>query len=154
MPKFASERRVDHSAEEMFALVADCEAYPRFLPLCANLVVTGRGEEDGREILIADMTVAYGFVRETFTTRDVLDREALTIDVSYLNGPFRHFDSRWTFVPEGPGACLVRFEIDYEFRSRILAAVMGAAFDAMFRKFVVAFEARADKVYGTRAATA
>ena len=154
MPKFSTERRVNHSATEMFDLVADCEAYPQFLPLCENLVVTGRGEEDGKEVLIADMTVGYGLVRETFTTRDVLDREALTIDMTYLTGPFRHFDSRWTFVPEGPGACLVRFAIDYEFRSRILAAVMGAAFDAMFRKSAAAFEARADKIYRTRAATA
>src|SRR3989304_5828229 len=101
MPKFATERRVQHSAGEMFDLVADCEAYPRFVPLCENLVVRGRGQEDGKEILIADMTVAYGLVRDTFTTRDVLDRDGLTIEVTYLTGPFRHFESRWTFVADG-----------------------------------------------------
>jgi coenzyme Q-binding protein COQ10 len=148
MPKFTTERRVRHSAEEMFDLVADCEAYPEFVPLCEKLVLTGRGEEDGKEVLVADMTVAYGPMRETFTTRDVLDREALTIEVTYLSGPFRHFDSRWAFVPEGKSACVVRFTIDYEFRSRLLAGMMGAVFDRAFHKFIEAFETRADAVYG------
>jgi coenzyme Q-binding protein COQ10 len=151
MPKFASERRVPHSAQEMFDLVADCEKYPEFVPLCDDLVVTGRGEEDGKEILIADMTVAYGLMRETFTTRDVLDRKALTIDVTYLTGPFRHFDSRWTFVPNGKEACEVRFAIDYEFRSRLLAGMVGAVFERAFEKLADAFAARADKVYGREA---
>jgi len=153
MPKFARERRVPHSAQEMFDLVADCEKYPEFVPLCDDLVITGRGEEDGKEILIAEMTAAYGPMRETFTTRDVLDRKALTIDVTYLTGPFRHFDSRWTFLPEGEKACVVRFAIDYEFRSRLLAGMVGAVFERAFEKLADAFADRADKVHG-RAATA
>lgn len=147
MPKFNTERRVAHSAEDMFALVADIERYPEFVPLCERLVVKARQPEGLREILVADMTVGYKAFRETFTTRVVLDRPALTIDAQYLEGPFRHLDSRWTFVPEGPHIAIVRFAIDYEFKSRVLAAVIGAAFDAMFRKLAAAFEARADVVY-------
>ena len=151
MPKFAIERRVRHSAERMFDLVADCEAYPRFLPHCAGLAVTGRGVEDGREVLVADMTVAYGPARETFTTRDVLDRERLTIDVTYLDGPFRHFDSRWQFEPVDEDSSVVRFAVDYEIRSRVLAALAGPVIERSFRKFAEAFEARADDVYARAA---
>ena len=148
MPKFASERRVAHSAADMFALVADVEAYPKFVPLCRALIVRGHATEEGRDIVVADMTVAYGPVHETFTTRVTLDRAALTIRAEYVNGPFRHLDSRWTFAPTGERSCLVRFAIDYEFRSRSLAMLMGSMFDRAFRKFAEAFEARADAVYG------
>ena len=135
----------------MFALVADVERYPEFVPLCERLIVRARKMEGARETLVADMTVGYRAIRETFTTRVVLDRPALVIEAQYLEGPFRHLDSRWTFVAEGQRASLVRFAIDYEFKSRILAAVMGAAFDAMFRKLAASFEARADAGYGTKA---
>jgi coenzyme Q-binding protein COQ10 len=151
MPHFATERRVAHSADEMFALVADVERYPEFVPLCERLVVKARKADGARETLVADMTVGYRALRETFTTRVVLDRPALAIEAQYLEGPFRHLDSRWTFAADGPGACRVGFTIDYEFRSRILAALMGAAFDGMFRRQAAAFETRADAVYGAAA---
>ncbi len=151
MPKFAIERRVNHSAEQMFALVADIETYPQFLPLCEKLIIRGRSSEGGQEVMVADMTIAYAVIRETFTTRVTLDRPALVIDADYLDGPFHHLDSQWTFVPTGEGACLVHFAIDYEFKSRMLTALMGGAFEGIFRKFGEAFEARADAVYGTHA---
>ncbi|MEJ0012845.1 MAG: type II toxin-antitoxin system RatA family toxin [Bauldia sp.] len=151
MPQFSTERRVRHPADQMFALIADIEKYPEFLPMCEKLTVRGRTNEDGREVLVADMTIAYAVVRETFTTRVTLDRPALTIDADYLDGPFHHLDSQWSFVPEGEGACLVRFTIDYEFKSRMLTMVMGSAFEGVFRKFGEAFEKRADAVYGTHA---
>jgi coenzyme Q-binding protein COQ10 len=148
MPKYASERRVAHSAAEMFALVADVESYPKFVPLCQALTVRGRSREGEAEVLVADMTVAYGPVRETFTTRVRLDQPGLIIDASYLNGPFRHLDSRWSFTAIDLKSSIVRFAIDYEFRSRSLALLMGSVFDRAFRKFADAFEARADTVYG------
>ena len=151
MPKFETERRVSHSADDMLALIADVERYPEFVPLCQRLIIKARSVEGGRDILVADMTVAYKIIRETFTTRVTLDRAARTVDAQYLNGPFKHLDSRWSFTPEGEGACIVRFAIDYEFKSRALAAVMGAVFDTAFRRFADAFEKRADVIYGKAA---
>jgi coenzyme Q-binding protein COQ10 len=148
MPTFSTDRRVAHTATEMFDLIADVESYPRFLPLCEGLVIRGRREEQGKQVLVADMTVAWKIIRETFTSKVVLDRPNLTIHASYLDGPFRRLDNRWRFEPAGDRACLVHFWIDYEFRSAALAALMGAMFDRAFRKFTEAFEARADVVYG------
>ena len=148
MPKFSTDRRVAHSVDDMFALVADIEAYPQFVPLCEKLAVRGTSSEGGREVLVADMTVGYKAIRETFTTRVVLDRAQSTILADYLDGPFRHLNSVWTFRPDGADACIVGFAIDYEFRSRLLSALMGSVFDRAFRKFSSAFEARADRVYG------
>ena len=148
MPQFSTKRRVGHAASDMFDLVADVEKYPQFVPLCSALKVKSRTEKDGAIVLIADMTVAYKIIRETFTSRVTLDRPDLRIFVEYLSGPFKRMQNRWRFVPVGKDACEIEFFVDYEFRSRALAAVMGTVFDAAFRKFAVAFEQRADEIYG------
>ena len=88
----------DHSAANMFDLVADVERYPEFVPLCRSLKVRQRfSEPEGIEILVADMTVAYKFIRETFTSRITLDRANLHILVEYLEGPFSYLENRWSF---------------------------------------------------------
>jgi coenzyme Q-binding protein COQ10 len=153
MPQFSTKRRVRHAAAKMFDLVADVERYPEFVPLCRDLNVTSRTvKEEGVEVLVADMTVAYKLVRETFTSRITLDNPKLQILVEYLSGPFSRLQNRWTFHPVDEHACDVEFFIEYEFRSRVLAALMGAMFDAAFRRFAAAFEKRADEIYGMPAA--
>src|SRR5689334_17384785 len=152
MPRFSNRRRVQHGAEQMFDLVADVERYPEFVPLCHSLTVRQRTPKaDGTEVVIADMTVSFKLVKETFTSRVTLDRANLKILVEYLRGPFSNLENRWTFEPKGEGACDVGFFIAYEFRSRMLAILMGSMFDAAFARFSAAFEKRADMVYGKRA---
>ncbi|MEO1066399.1 MAG: SRPBCC family protein [Pseudomonadota bacterium] len=149
MPSFETKHPVKHSANDMFELVADVEKYPQFVPLCEALRVRGRKTlEDGREVLVADMTVAYKLLRETFTTKVILDRAKSEIFVEYLDGPISELQNRWTFVPTGDDRCDVVFFIDYEFKSRTFARLVGAFFDRAFRKFSSAFEERADHVYG------
>jgi coenzyme Q-binding protein COQ10 len=152
MPQLSTTRRVQHAASEMFDLVADVEHYPEFVPLCQSLTVRKRLQEGGKEVIVADMTVAYKLVRETFTSRVTLDRPHLEILVEYLEGPFRRLNNRWNFRPVQDRVCDVEFFIVYEFRSRTLGLLMGAVFDAAFRRFATAFERRADQVYGTRPA--
>lgn len=151
MPKFSTRHTVQHSASDMFDLVADVRSYPEFVPLCERLVVRGESTlENGRKIIVADMTVAYKVFRETFTSRVELDRAARSIVVTYLDGPFKKMENRWSFEPLGDDRCVVEFYIDYEFRSRALGSLMGAMFDRAFRKFSTAFEARADDVFGAK----
>ena len=151
MPQFSTKRRVRHAATDMFDLVADVEKYPQFVPLCSDLVVKSRSQEDGITVLVADMKVAYKVISETFTSRVTTDRPALKILVEYLNGPFKRMQNRWTFHAAQDGTCDVEFFIEYEFKSRAFALLMGAMFDAAFRRFAVAFEQRADDIYGRRA---
>jgi coenzyme Q-binding protein COQ10 len=136
----------------MFDLVADVERYPEFVPLCQSLKIRQRSPgPNGTEVVIADMTVSFKLVRETFTSRVTLDRANLNILVEYLRGPFSKLENRWTFEPKSDNSCEVSFYIAYEFKSRMLALLMGAMFDAAFQRFAGAFEKRADKVYGKRA---
>jgi coenzyme Q-binding protein COQ10 len=152
MPKFDTVRHVRHGPEPMFDLVADVESYPQFLPLCEALTVRSRRERDGQTILVADMTVGYKAIRETFTSQVHLKPEDRLIEVSYLDGPFRYLNNIWRFVAAADGGTDVQFSIDYEFRNRLLGAVMGTMFDRAFRAFAEAFEKRADAVYGVPAA--
>lgn len=137
----------------MFDLVADVEKYPGFVPMCRDLKVRQRtSTADGIEVIVADMTVSFKLVRETFRSRVTLDKPNLQILVEYLQGPFSHMKNRWSFRPAGENACDVEFFIDYEFRSRTLGLLMGSMFDVAFRRFSAAFEARADQVYGRKPA--
>jgi len=149
MPKFSSKRPVRHSASQMFDLVADVERYPEFVPLCRALKIRQRtAKPDGTEVVVADMTVAFKLVREAFTSRVTLDRPNLKILVEYLQGPFSNLENRWTFEPTSDGACEVGFYLAYEFKSRMLAVLMGTMFETAFQRFAAAFEKRADTVYG------
>jgi coenzyme Q-binding protein COQ10 len=153
MPSFSTQRHVLFSAEQMFALVADIEKYPDFLPLCTGLTVLSRRQTDAGEELTARMSIGYKSIAETFTTRVVIDKSDRRIDVSYLDGPFKHLENRWKFLDD-PSGSMVDFFIDYEFRSKLLGALMGAMFDQAFRHFTHAFEERAAQVYGAAPKTA
>jgi coenzyme Q-binding protein COQ10 len=159
MPKFSTRRRVNHSAADMFDLVADIERYPEFVPLCRAMRVIRRAQFKDHDVVVAEMTVAYKLIRESFTSRLTLDRVKRTILVEYLDGPFSRMENRWSFRSPGKGgseeasaaqarSCEVEFFISYEFRSRTLGMLMGAMFDTAFRRFASAFETRADAIFG------
>jgi coenzyme Q-binding protein COQ10 len=148
MPQFSTKRRVRHSAADMFDLVADVERYPEFVPLCRAMRVLRRTKTGDREVVVAEMTVAYKLIKETFTSRVTLDRERLQILVEYLDGPFSRMENQWHFHAATETTCDVEFFIAYEFKSRTLGLLMGSVFDAAFRRFASAFEHRADLVFG------
>ncbi len=148
MPSFETTRRIAHSAADMFALVADVEQYPKFVPLCEGLRVMKREAQADGEMITAYMTVAYKLFSESFTSRVRLKPAGGLILVEYLDGPFRRLDNRWSFMPVSETESKVKFYLDYEFRTKPFQMLMGAIFDRAFRKFADAFEARADEVYG------
>lgn len=151
MPKHETVRRVNHAPEQMFELVADVESYPQFVPMCESLTIRSRKERDGITILIADMTVGYKAIRETFTSQVILKPAERLIDVRYIDGPFRFLQNYWRFDPVGEQQTDVHFFIEYEFKNRMLGMLMGTMFDRAFRMFAEAFERRADVVYGAAA---
>lgn len=150
MPTFETTRRVPFTPAQMYALVADVESYPQFLPLCEALTLHSKTlGPDARPVIVATMQIGYKAISERFTTRVVLDEASPAVAVSYLDGPFHHLENRWRFTPvDGGQACDVGFWIDYQFKSPMLGLLMGALFDKAFRKFSEAFEQRARVVYG------
>lgn len=153
MTHFEKIHPVAHAADDMFELVADIEKYPEFVPLCQNLIVRSSREKGGREIVISDMTVGYKAIRETFTCQVILNPQASEIMASYIDGPFKFLENKWYFEETGPNSCNVHFILDYEFKSRTLAMLMGSMFERAFKHFTQAFEERADSIYGMKLAT-
>lgn len=148
MPKFETVRPVNHSAEAMYRLVCDVEKYPEFLPMCEALTIRSERQKAPQRLITADMTVGYKALRETFTSRVLMNDEQQIIETSYLDGPFEFLDNRWRFEPSGDDSCNVHFYIDYAFKSKMLGMVMGTMFDRAFRLFAESFEKRADEIYG------
>jgi coenzyme Q-binding protein COQ10 len=151
MPSFRATRHVPFTPQQMFALVADVERYPEFLPLCEALEVRARGQEGDAQVLVADMTVGYGAIRETFTSRVTLDPARLTVQAKGepgSPGPFSRLENRWEFRA-AQGGCDVGFSIAYEFRSMLLQMLVGALFERAFRRYTRAFEERAEAIYGS-----
>jgi len=154
MPDFHSTRRVPHTAAQMFALIADVEAYPEFLPLCRSLIVRSREDRnDGTRIIVADMTVSYRMFSETFSSKVLLDEAELKVHVDYLAGPLSHLENRWAFRDLEGGFAETEFYLSYGFSSRTFQILMGAMFEKAFGRFADAFERRADQVYGVQAVT-
>lgn len=147
MPKFETIRRVPHSAEKMFAIVADVERYPEFLPLIERLTIISQQSEAGVKMLEADMTVGYKAFQETFRSDVTIDQANATIISKSRSGPFSHMENRWYFAPvlrEGmPPATDVHFSIDYKFKSWTLEKLLGGMFDKAFRTYAESFEKRA-----------
>lgn len=142
---------VPYTAAEMFALVADIERYPDFIPWCVALRIASRETIGGRETVLADMVVAYRVFRERFRSRAVLIPSEGRITAEYVDGPFRTLRNEWTFRDKADGGSTIEFLIDFEFRNFVLQATAHAVFDKAFSRMADAFVARAVEVYGPRA---
>ncbi len=147
MTTHTEKRIVPYTVDLMYRVVADVEQYPKFLPWVVALRVLSREQEEGRDVLAAEMAIGYGALREKYTSRVILDPAAHTIDVAQTSGPFKQLENHWRFTPEG-GRCRVDFTLAFEFKSRVLNAVAGAAFGKVYIKMADAFEARAKALSG------
>lgn len=136
-----------HSPEQLFDLVADVDRYAEFLPWCLAARVTKR---EG-DVIHADLVIGFKMFREKFTSKVTLMRPD-RIDVEYSRGPFKYLNNHWQFIPEGEGNTCIDFYVDFEFRSRLLQALIGTVFSEAVRRMVRAFETRASEIYGERPA--
>ena len=141
MATHAERRVLPYTPEQMYALVADVERYPEFLPWCRAARVTKRNGN----VLYADLVIGFKMFRERFTSKVTLsppDR----IHVDYVKGPMRHLNNHWRFEPHESG-CIIDFHIDFEFRSAFLQGAIGLLFNEAVRRMVGAFETRAKALY-------
>jgi coenzyme Q-binding protein COQ10 len=127
----------------MFELVNDLEAYPRFIPNCRAMEV--RQLADGSRL--AKMTISFGPITQSYTSKVTADPQALTITAVAVDGPFKYLDSKWTFTPEGEGT-RIRFDIDFKFSNPLIAAVAEPAFASKQNEIIDAFGDEADRRFG------
>ncbi|MGE4611611.1 MAG: type II toxin-antitoxin system RatA family toxin [Paracoccaceae bacterium] len=150
MPTHAEKRIMSHSAEQMYDLIADVSAYPKFLPWCtaARINSTNPTEDGTGTVIDADLVISFKLFREKFASRVILNPQASHIDVEYLDGPFRYLNNHWQFNDLEDGTCEVDFFVDFKFKSSVLQAVIGLVFNEAMQRIVRAFEKRAQDLYG------
>jgi len=148
VPRHEQKHPVPFTPEQMFDLVADIGRYPEFLPWCSGARITSRQmQTDGREVVLADLIIGYKAFRGAYTSRVLLDRAAMKIDVTHTKGPFRHLNNHWVFLPRPEGGCLIDFMIDFEFQNPVIRKLIELVFTEAIHRMVQAFETRARAIY-------
>ena len=147
MPSHSEVKFLPYPPQVMFDLVADVAKYPEFLPWTAAARVRSRHPIAGGEIMEADLVISFKVFREKFGSRVTLLPDQGRILTEYIDGPFRHLKSVWTFTP-APGGCQVSFQVDFEFKNPILAGIIGLVFNEAMTRVVRAFESRAAQLWG------
>ena len=151
MPSHSETRRLPYTARQMYDLVADVARYPEFLPWTAAARIRSREDRGDHEVMLADLVISFKVFRERFGSKVTLWPGQLRIDTEYLDGPFRYMESTWQFA-DVDGGCEVSFDVDFEFKSRLLQGAANVFFSEAMQRVVRAFERRAAELYGPKAA--
>ena len=146
MTSHAETKYLPYTAKEMFDLVADISSYPEFLPWCAAARVRKEIQKGVIKQIEADLVISFKVFREKFGSRVILDASKFTIETEYLDGPFRHMQSVWSFNNSEQG-CEVNFNVDFEFKNAMLQSIIGLVFNDAMQRIVRAFERRAAELY-------
>jgi coenzyme Q-binding protein COQ10 len=152
MPAHTEMQVLPYTTRQLFALVADIEHYPEFLPWCRAARILERGDNE----FLGELIISFSHMSERYTSRVTLTPPAEenapgSIDVALVKGPFSHLTNRWEFRPMDGGGSEIRFFLDFQFKSRLLESLIGGVFAKATLKMVEAFRERAEQLYGRRA---
>ena len=137
-----------YTPDQLFALVGDVDRYPEFVPWISSMRTwNARALADGVETVDAEAGVGFSFLKERFATRVRRDPVERQIDVNLLSGPFRRLTNRWRFLDDEAGT-RIEFDIDFQFKSRLLEGLLAANFHHAVEKLMGCFEDRAKALYG------
>ena len=143
-------RHLPYTPAQLAELVADVEAYPRFVKWVTSMRVWNRRQEaPGVDLLDAEASVGFSFLKERFSTWVRHDRNAPLVEVGLLRGPFRHLKNRWEFH-EDPRGTRLEFMIDFAFKSPLLNAALQANFERAVSMLIGSFEAEAARRFGPK----
>lgn len=137
---------VHYSPAEMYVLVNDVAAYPKFLPWCKSSRVL---RESAKE-MTASVEIARGALKKTFTTKNKLHKNR-KIEISLVDGPFKTLHGAWTFHKlKSDDACKIELDLVFKFDSGLVSLAAKPVFTQIANSLVDAFSKRATKVYGER----
>ncbi len=148
MPAHSETRTLPFTADQMYALVGDVARYPEFIPWTAAARIRSVTDQGDHREMLADLVVGFKMFRERFGSRVVLWDEKKKIDTEYIDGPFKHMISHWQFRDLDEGGCEVAFDVDFEFKNKLLQGAAGMFFSEAMTRIVRAFETRAEALYG------
>jgi ribosome-associated toxin RatA of RatAB toxin-antitoxin module len=134
---------IKYSAQQMFDLVNDIEAYPKFLPWCGGSRIITRQND----VVEAELLIAKSGFKKYFSTRNKID-EGRRMTISLLNGPFSSMEGAWDFMPLREDASKISLHLEFEMSGKLASLAFGAVFNQICNTMVSSFTARAKEVYG------
>ena len=146
MRSVSTTQTIAHAADALYQTALDVEKYPEFLPFCRRTRVLGSQESAKGLIILCEMEIAFGLLRESYTSEIIAENEPKTIRVFSANGPFRFLRAVWHFRELSDRSTQATFNIEYELRSRLLEHTVGAIFNRIFNHMIHAFKARAETI--------
>ena len=130
-----------HSAQAMFNLVNDIEAYPKYMDGCIGAEIMSRDEKE----IIARLDLRKAGISHSFTTRNHLSTSQL-VEMTLVDGPFSYFQGVWQFKALQENASKVSLDLAFAFKSGVLNKTAGKLFARVADNLVAALVQRADAI--------
>jgi coenzyme Q-binding protein COQ10 len=146
MPKASVKRLIECSKGQLIDLVLDIEKYPQFVPFCIDAHVYEKNEQRDLILIIADLTIGKGPLKDTYKSDIQYNKKNNSIKVTNIGGPLRHLENTWNFN-DYEGGTEIFFDIDFEIENRFLNIIMTKSFQFSLDKIADAFQKRASKLF-------
>ena len=146
MPKASVKRSIECEKKQLIDLVLDVDKYPLFVPFCLDSKVHEKKEQGDLILMIADLTIGKGPLKDTYKSDVKYNKKDDTIFVTNLDGPLKHLENRWHFKQLNK-TTEVSFEVDFELKNEFLNMVMTKSFQFGLDKIADSFEKRAEELF-------
>ena len=146
MPKASVKRSIECEKKQLIDLVLDVDKYPLFVPFCLDSKVHEKKEQGDLILMIADLTIGKGPLKDTYKSDVKYNKKDDTIFVTNLDGPLKHLENRWHFKQLNK-TTEVSFEVDFELKNEFLNIIMAKSFQFALEKISEAFQKRADELF-------
>ena len=146
MPKASVKRLIECKKEQLIDLVLDIEKYPQFVPFCIHSKVYEKKEQVDLILIIADLTIGKGPLKDTYKSDVKFNKKEDSIYVTNLDGPLKHLENKWHFKEEN-NFTEVSFDVDFELKNDFLNIVMTKSFQFGLNKIADAFQKRAEDLF-------
>ena len=146
MPQASVKRLIECKKEQLIDLVLDIEKYPQFVPFCLDARVHERNQKDNSILIIADLTIGKGPLKDTYKSDVKFNKKNNSIKVINIGGPLKHLENNWKFE-DNPNGTEIFFDIDFEIENKFLSIVMNKSFQFGLNKIADAFQKRAEELF-------
>ena len=146
MPKASVKRSIECKKKQLIDLVLDVDKYPLFVPFCLDSKVYEKKEQGDLILMIADLTIGKGPLKDTYKSDVKYNKKDDTIFVTNLDGPLKHLENRWHFKQLNK-TTEVSFEVDFELKNEFLNMIMTKSFQFGLDKIADSFEKRAEELF-------
>jgi len=133
---------LNYSAENMYSIICDVQAYPQFLNWCTGVEILSESEDE----MVAKLLIAYSKLNFSFTTRNTL-RENQSLTMVLEDGPFSSLNGQWLIEKLSESACKVSLNMDFNFQSFFTQKLFGRVFQSVIAAQLDAFQKRAHALY-------